>query len=103
MIQEKTWDVYPHSEQSHEFRKRVINAIEAIIVTHPNERVVIACHGGVINAYVGHIIGSKYDMFFQPAHASISIVAGGDGGRRALHSLNNVDHLFTAEGSFHSV
>jgi broad specificity phosphatase PhoE len=102
MIQEKSWDVYPHSEPSHEFRKRVINAIEAIIVTHPNERVVIACHGGVINAYVGHIIGSKYDMFFQPAHTSISIVAGGDG-RRALHSLNNVNHLFTPEGSLHSL
>jgi broad specificity phosphatase PhoE len=102
MIQEKTWDVYPDSESSHEFRRRVINAIESIVIAHPGQRVVVACHGGVINAYVGHVIGSKYDMFFQPAHTSISLVAGGEG-RRALHYLNNVQHLHTGEGSFHTV
>jgi broad specificity phosphatase PhoE len=101
MLHEKSWDVYPHSESSHEFRRRVINTIEGIIISHPGDRVVIACHGGVINAYVGHIIGSRYDMFFQPAHTSINLVAGGEG-RRALHYLNNTQHLFTAEGSFHS-
>lgn len=102
MLSEKSWDVYPLSESSHEFRKRVINVIEGIIMAHPGERVVVACHGGVINAYVGHIIGSKFDMFFQPAHTSINLVAGGEG-RRALHYLNNTQHLFTAEGTFHSV
>ena len=102
MVIEKSWDVYPYSESSYEFRKRVINAIEGIIATHPGERIAIACHGGVINAYVGHIIGSKYDMFFRPAHTSVSIVAGAEG-IRALYSLNDVRHLMTAEGSFHSV
>jgi broad specificity phosphatase PhoE len=101
MLNEKSWDVYPHSESSHDFRKRIINVIEGIIIAHPGERVVVACHGGVINAYVGHVIGSKYDMFFQPAHTSINLVAGGEG-RRAMHYLNNTQHLFTAEGSFHS-
>jgi len=102
MVVEKSWDVYPFSEGSAEFNKRVINAIEGIIVGHPGERVVIACHGGVINAYIGHIIGSRYDMFFRPAHTSINIVAGGEG-RRALYRLNDVHHLMTPEGSFHSV
>jgi broad specificity phosphatase PhoE len=102
MVTEKSWDVYPFSESSHEFRRRVINAIEGIIATHPAERIAIACHGGVINAYIGHIIGSKYDMFFRPAHTSVNIVAGADG-IRALYSLNDVRHLMTAEGSFHSV
>jgi broad specificity phosphatase PhoE len=102
MVQEKTWDVYPYSESSHEFRKRVINAIEGIIVLHPNQRVVVACHGGVINAYVGHIVGSRYDMFFRPAHTSINVVAAG-GGIRALYRLNDTAHLTTAEGLFHSL
>ena len=102
MVTEKSWDVYPFSEASYEFRKRVINAIEGIISAHPHERVAIACHGGVINAYVGHIIGSKYDMFFRPAHTSVNVVAGAEG-IRALYSLNDVRHLMTAEGSFHSV
>ncbi len=102
MVVEKSWDVYPYSEGSFEFRKRVINAIEGIMLSHRGERVVVACHGGVINAYVGHVIGSKYDMFFRPSHTSINIVAGADG-RRALFRLNDVHHLETAEGSFHSL
>jgi broad specificity phosphatase PhoE len=102
MIVEKSWDVYPYSESSFAFRKRVINAIEGIVATHPNERVVVACHGGVINAYCGHVIGAKYDMFFRPAHTSINIVAAG-GAIRALYRLNDVHHLLTAEGSFQSV
>jgi broad specificity phosphatase PhoE len=102
MVYEKTWDVYPFSEPSAEFRRRVINAMEGIIATHPGERIAVACHGGVINAYVGHVIGSKYDMFFRPAHTSINIVGAGNG-VRALYRLNDVTHLFTAEGEFHSV
>ena len=102
MIIEKSWDVYPHSESSFDFRKRVINAIEGIAATHPGQRVAVACHAGVINAYAGHIIASKYDMFFRPAHTSLNIVAA-SGAIRALYRLNDVSHLQTAEGSFHSV
>jgi broad specificity phosphatase PhoE len=102
MILEKSWDVYPYSESSFAFHKRIINAVEGIIATHPNQRVVIACHGGVINAYTGHVIGAKYDMFFRPGHTSINVVAAG-GAVRALYRLNDVHHLQTAEGSFHSV
>jgi hypothetical protein len=41
-------------------------------------------------------------MFFRPAHTSVNVVAGAEG-IRALYSLNDVRHLMTAEGSFHSV
>ena len=96
MLREKKWDVYPYSESSFEFRKRTVNAIESITAQNEGKRVVIACHGGVINAYVGHIIGVDYDMFFRPAHCSISIVFSGHGAR-ALQSLNDVHHLRTNE------
>ena len=99
MIREKKWDVYPFSESSAEFRRRTVNAIEGIIATNEGKRVVVACHGGVINAFVGHVIGSPYDMFFRPAHTSVSIVAAGEG-IRALHSLNDTHHLRTSEGDF---
>ncbi|HNT87129.1 MAG TPA: hypothetical protein PKL84_04620, partial [Candidatus Hydrogenedentes bacterium] len=37
MLREKKWDVYPLSESSFEFRKRTVNAVEAIIfATHPS-------------------------------------------------------------------
>lgn len=99
MLNERMWDVYPYSESSFEFRKRTVNAVEAILAENEGNRVVIACHGGVINAYIGHIIGARYDMFFRPAHTSVSIVAAGEG-IRALHSLNDVRHLETPEGNF---
>jgi broad specificity phosphatase PhoE len=98
-LYERSWDVYPHSETSADFRRRTVNAIEAIIAANEGKRVVVACHGGVINAYIGHIIRSPYDMFFRPAHTSVSVVAAA-GGIRAVHSLNDVHHLFHGEESF---
>ncbi|MFN8556091.1 MAG: histidine phosphatase family protein [Dehalococcoidia bacterium] len=92
MIAERDWDVYPYSESMAEFRRRTINAIEAALAAHPAARIAIVCHGAVINAYTGHLIGSPYGMYFRPAHASISLVAAGHG-RRALRSLNDVSHL----------
>ena len=99
MLEERSWDVYPYSESSHEFRKRTVNAIEIAIARHPAGRICIVCHGGVINAYTGHIIGSPYDVYFRPAHASVSIVAAGRG-RRAVQLLNDVHHLSSAEGRY---
>src|SRR5438093_8102993 len=64
MINERSWDVYPQSESSYDFRKRTLNAFEAIIAGNPRHRVAVVCHGGVINAFTGHIIGTPYDMFF---------------------------------------
>lgn len=100
MLREKKWDVYPYSESSFEFRRRTVNAIEGIIAESEGKRVVIACHGGVINAFIGHIIGSPFDMFFRPAHTSISVVFSGQGGVRALQKLNDVTHLTTPEASW---
>jgi broad specificity phosphatase PhoE len=73
-----------------------VNAVEAIIAENEGKRVVVACHGGVINAYIGHIIGVDYDLFFRPAHCSINVVFSGEG-VRALQSLNDVHHLRTPE------
>lgn len=99
MIEERNWDVYPYSESSHDFKKRAVNAIEMAIAHNAGHRIVIACHGGVINAYTGHIIGTRYDMFFRPAHASISVVAVGEN-RRIVRLLNDTHHLTTGEGEF---
>jgi len=99
MLNERSWDVYPYTESSFEFRKRTINAIEAAIARNAGERIAVVCHAGVINAYTGHIIGSPYDMFFRPAHTAVNIVAAG-AGRRVLRNLNDVHHLMTPEGDF---
>jgi probable phosphoglycerate mutase len=96
MLFEKRWDVYPFSEGSAEFRKRTVNAIEAIVATSDGKRVVIACHGGVINAYLAHHLEIRCDMFFRPPHTAINVVLAGHHGVRALHSLGDVNHLIGA-------
>jgi broad specificity phosphatase PhoE len=92
----RRWDVYPHTETSLEFRRRVNAAIEGIVAAHQGETVAIACHGGVINAYLAEILGLSEDMFFRPAHASVHRVLAKDD-RRVILCLNEVRHLVTAE------
>lgn len=95
-FQTKRWDAYPHTERSADFRRRVGWAVESAIVSHPGETVVIACHGGVINAYLADLLGLDQDMFFRPYHASIHRVLFGDG-RRVIDTLNDEAYL-AAEG-----
>jgi 2,3-bisphosphoglycerate-dependent phosphoglycerate mutase len=98
-LRERRWDVSPFSEGSAEFRHRIVTVVEGILALCARDgvqHVAIVCHGGVINAYIGHILGIQEDMFFRPAHASISRVLSGDG-RRVVHTLNEMHHLAAAD------
>ncbi len=91
---EVMWDHMPFGEGSAPFRKRAVDSIERLLSEHVAEHVVLVSHGGVINAYVGEILGIREDMFFLPNHCSItSVWAKGD--RRRVHSLNERRHLHT--------
>lgn len=91
-VQTRTWDSYPYTERSADFRRRVGWAVESAIVHHPGETIVIACHGGVINAYLSEILGLGVDMFFRPYHASAHRVLFGQG-RRVIETLNEESYL----------
>ena len=96
---ERKWDVSPFSEGSAEFRHRIVTVVEGVIalcVRDGVQHVAIVCHGGVINAYIGHMLGIPEDMFFRPAHASISRILVGDG-RRVVHTLNEMHHLASVD------
>jgi broad specificity phosphatase PhoE len=54
--------------------------------------VAVACHSGVTNGYLGHVLGLPQDMFFRPGHASVNRLLAGDD-RRVVHSLNETHHL----------
>jgi probable phosphoglycerate mutase len=91
-MQTRKWDSYPATESSVEFRRRVGIGIEAAVVAHPGETVVVACHGGVINAYLADMLDLTEDMFFRPAHASVHRILFKDQ-RRVIHSLNETHYL----------
>lgn len=95
-IQTRRWDAYPHTEGSLEFRRRVGYAIEAAVVSHPGETIVVACHGGVINAYLAEILGLTEDFFFRPVHASVHRIHFS--GERRVVSVLNEQHFLDAEG-----
>ena len=87
-----SWDALPGFEPSRQFRRRVIEAIEAIVARHPGQRVVVVAHGGVINAYLSMVLGIERDMFFLPSHTSItSLRVLRD--LYAVRSLNDATHL----------
>ena len=76
-----------------QFRQGVVGAVEAIIAAHAGDRVAVVCHGGVINAYVGHIIGVPRNSFFAPDYTSVNRVAASRSGVRSVLRLNEVTHL----------
>ncbi len=95
-VQTKRWDAYPLSEASVDFRRRVGFAIEGILASHAGQTVAIACHGGVINAYLSELLGISADMFFRPSHASVHRLSFADG-QRIIERLNE-DLFLSAQG-----
>lgn len=89
---ERRWDLVPFGESGAELRHRVVSTIEGLLAIHPGANLVVVCHGGVINAYLAHVLGIAEDMFFLPAHTSITRVRRLEH-RRILHSLNDRDHV----------
>src|SRR5207248_5359259 len=54
----------PGGESGHQLRERAVPAVERAVQDVPDGTVVVMAHGGVINAYLGHIMGIERDMFF---------------------------------------
>ena len=92
MQTEKRWDAYGFSESSAEFHSRVVTTIEGILADHPGEKVVIACHGGVISKYLGHLLRLQEDMWFRPGHTSVALVRA-KGLVRAIDFVGDTHHL----------
>jgi len=76
------------------FRDRVVVAIDGVAGAHPGRRsVVIVCHGGVINAYLAHVLGIPRGMPFPLDYVSVSRVLASRDGRRRVVSVNELQHV----------
>jgi len=82
----------PGGESGEQLRARVVPAVDRSLDGVEDGTVVVMAHGGVINAYLGHIMGIERDMFFLPENASINSVLV-DGDLREMRFLNDVRHL----------
>lgn len=76
-----------------EFHRNVIGGFEEIVARHPGQRVVVTCHGGVINSYLAHVLGISSRAFFQPDYTSIHRVMASTSGPRSVRAINEIAHL----------
>ncbi len=76
-----------------EFQSVVVSAIDRIVDAHTSQRVAVVCHGGVMLAYTGHVLGIEDFMFTQPTYTGITRIQASSRGHRTLQSFNETAHL----------
>ena len=71
----------------------VVPVIEAIIAANRGRRVAAVCHGGVINAYLSHVLGLRTPCSSSPNYASIHRVIAASSGERTIATVNEAPFL----------
>jgi len=71
MSEEQRWDVIPGAEPAEQFTARTRAVVERIAAAHPDERVAVFAHGGIIGEMLCLATGAK-GFAFTPDNASIS-------------------------------
>jgi 2,3-bisphosphoglycerate-dependent phosphoglycerate mutase len=92
MVEEERWDVIPGAESSAALAERVGAAIRRICAAHPDQRVAVVTHGGVIGQVLALATGSRPFAFTGADNGSLSQVVV-DGDRWRLRRFNDTAHL----------
>jgi 2,3-bisphosphoglycerate-dependent phosphoglycerate mutase len=86
------WGHIPGAETDAQLRARTVPALRRIAEGHPDQRVVVVSHGGVIGCLLSEATGGRSFAFAGADNASIShLVATGD--RWILRRFNDTGHL----------
>jgi broad specificity phosphatase PhoE len=75
------------------FHGRVVEAWKSIIDQRAGERVLVACHGGVVRRIVSHLMNVTDYVRVEVDYASITRVKIDDKGLATLVSLNETGHF----------
>ena len=69
--------------------------VDRIVAEHRGQRVAVVCHGGVINAYLGHCLDFPWDdyMRFDVDYSSVSRVMVSSKFQRSVASVNERPHF----------
>lgn len=91
---EGRWDLIPGAEPQDAFHARLRAALERICKAHPDQRVAVVTHGGVIGTLAAMATGSHPFAFVGADNASIThLVVTGD--TWTLRRFNDTGHLDT--------
>ena len=92
MIAEERWDAIPGAEPAEAFAARARRAVTRIAAAHPDQRVAVFAHGGIIGQVLALATGSRPFALGGTDNASIShLVVAGD--RWVLRRYNDTTHL----------
>jgi probable phosphoglycerate mutase len=92
MMREQDWGVVPGAESVAALTRRCLEALRRIHARHPDQRVVVVAHGGVIAAVLAHAAGSRPFAFFGADNGSIHhLIVRGD--EWVLRCFNDTAHL----------
>ena len=92
------WGHIPGAESFAVLTERCVRGVGRIHAAHPDQRVALFVHGGVIGALLAHAAGSRRFAFTGADNASIQhLVVSGDDWK--LRCFNDTAHLgpFTTE------
>jgi probable phosphoglycerate mutase len=92
MRAEERWDVIPGGESTEALSARVRGAVERIVADHPDQRVAVFTHGGVIGQILAEATGSRPFAFVGADNGSLSEVVVFDG-HWVVRRYNDVNHL----------
>jgi probable phosphoglycerate mutase len=92
--EEQRWDVIPGAESMDELAERVQRGLNRIAAAHPDQRVVVFTHGGIIGTIMGLASGGRTFAFVGADNASISHIVVHDG-NWILRRFNDTGHLAT--------
>ena len=92
MMTEERWDVIPGAEPAADFAARVRGAVERIAAAHPDQRVAVFAHGGVIGEILAQAARSTPFAFGGADNASISHVVV-TSQRWIIRRFNDTTHL----------
>ncbi len=76
-----------------QFQTTVVDAVEEVVADNAGRTVAVVCHGGVVNAYVAHVLDIDDLLFFEPGYTSITRIRASRRGHRMVVSLNETAHL----------
>lgn len=92
MFETERWDVIPGAESTEHLSERVGRGVERIAAKHPDQRVAVFTHGGVIGQILADATRSRPFAFTAADNGSLStLVVVGD--RWLVRGYNDTSHL----------
>ncbi len=87
------WDGIPGGEGDEALRTRVAGVVDRLAEQHQGQTIAVVAHGGSINAYVAHLLGTHRSLLFTIENTSITAVRVSPDGPTIV-SVNDCHHLY---------